>query len=160
MNICFPLFLFFVVLFECISFLTILFVLIILVLPFPYFLLLHTFLSFQKPLFSEQFPILLSLFSFAREKETVFSPTSCFLHFIMKKFFRSKCVLTHFETSAWFFFLKKKKLFTFTINNATRSLFGRLLCLLILSFCSSSIHLFSFWGLSVFSRFFHLFFAL
>ena len=53
-------------------------------------------------------------------------------------------------------------LFTFTSPPSMQHVpfFERLLCLLTLSFCSSSIHLFSFFGPSVFSRFFHLFFAL
>ena len=58
----------------------------------------------------------------------------------------------HWRVSKHSSFLWKKKLFTFTSTNATRSLFERLLCLSILSFCSSSIHLFSlfFWSLRVF----------
>ena len=100
-----------------------------------------------------------SLFFFWKKKRNGFFSyfLSFPLHYKFFSFFHWKFVLTFFETSAFF---QKKKLFTFTSTNATRSLFERLLCLLTLSFCSSSIHLFSFFGPSVFSRFFHLFFAL
>ena len=102
-------------------FLNILFDLIVLFLPFIFSFYIPS-CHLKKPSFSEQFPFLLSLF-FERKKETVFSPTSCFLHFITKNFFfiENLCWLFFFWNFRFFFF--KKKLFTFISTNATCSLF-------------------------------------
>ena len=88
--------------FECVCLFKILFDLIILVLPFLYFLLLYTFLSFQKPRFSEQFPFL--LFFFERKKR-------CFL--LLPVFSTSLRKTFFIENLCWLllklpFFWKKK----------------------------------------------------
>ena len=111
----------------------------------------------KKHVFLNTFRFCCLLFLKKKNKETVvfsyflFSP----VHY-EKLLFNKNFVLTFFETSAFF---SKKNSSLSPPTNATRSLFERLLCLLTLSFCSSSIHLFSFFGLSVFFPFRSPFFS-
>ena len=95
----------FVVLFECISFLKILFDLIILFLPLLYFLLLHTFLSFQKT----EFFWIVSGFFFLRGRESVcsfsnstFSLFECLLCLFVHSFCSSSIRLFSFLVSPCF----------------------------------------------------------
>ena len=112
-----------------------------------YFLLLHTFLSFQKARFFWTISDFAVSFCFSKRRKI-----RCFLLLPVSPLHYDK--LFFIENLCWLILklpLVFKKLFTFTTTNATRFLFERLLCLLIHSFCSSSIHLFSFfWSLRVF----------
>ena len=74
-----------------------------------YFLFLHTFLSFQKPRFSEQCPFLLSLFFTKKRKKRCFLLLPVFSTSLRKKFSLKICV-DFFWNFRMFFFL----LFTFT----------------------------------------------